>query len=449
MNVTYLASAALLVESDDATLLCDPWLVDGAFYGSWCHYPPLPFEPEAFDDVDCIYVSHIHPDHFDPATLERLDTDIPVVIHDYRWDYLKDEIEALGFEVVELAHDERTHLAGDLHINVFAADACDPELCGNYFGCDWVADADAEQGSTQVDSMAAIDDGDHVVVNMNDCPYPLAERSMRQIKDRYGEIDLVCHQYSAAQFYPQCMIDYTHEEKLEAKRRVIREKHELATEFIDLFDPDYYMPFAGEYVLAGSLAGLNEYTANPPREAARQWFERHVDPNDHQCVFLNAGEHLDLEAGAVSSPFEPVDRERERRYIEDVLSKRSFVYEDEPKPGRETLREYVPESYETLDRKRTEMGFETETNVLVSLRDDEYVHLSMNGGGYEFVRSPTFAKYEPYVRFEVDPRLLRRLFEGPHEAHWADAKIGSHLGIAKEPDVYERMLYECLGSFHT
>jgi len=132
--------------------------------------------PEDFDDLDYIYISHIHPDHFDPATLRRMDTDIPVLIHDYRWDYLRDAIEDLGFEVIELAHDDRTQLKGDVHINVLAADGCDPELCGNFFGCTWY-DTEAEKtGSTQVDSMAVIDDGDHVVVNTNDCPYPSSNR---------------------------------------------------------------------------------------------------------------------------------------------------------------------------------------------------------------------------------------------------------------------------------
>ena len=447
MKVSYLSSAAVLVETGDASLLCDPWLVDGAFYGSWCHYPPLSSEPEEFNDVDAIYISHIHPDHFDPATLRRMDKDIPVVIHDYRWDYLRDEIEELGFEVCELEHDSRTHIAGDLHINVLAADACDPELCGNYFGCSWV-EGNPELGSTQVDSLAAIDDGEHTVVNMNDCPYPMVETAMRQVKDRYGDIDLLCHQYSAAQFYPQCMTDYTHEEKLEARQEVILEKHEMATEFIDLFEPDYYMPFAGEYVLAGSLASLNEYTANPPRAAAKEWFEANVDSDDHRCVFLNSGEHIDLTTGRLSEPYEPVDPAEKRRYIEEELAERTLDYEDAPLPDAEELYDRIPEAYERFESNRQEVAYETDTTVLVSLLDDEYVELSLTGDGYDIVRDPDLDGYDGYVRVETDPRLLRRLLDGTESAHWSDAKIGSHLGISKQPDIYERQLYNCLGSFH-
>lgn len=447
MKVSYLSSAAILVETEDASLLCDPWLVDGAFYGSWCHYPPLDSDPEDFNDVDYIYISHIHPDHFDPATLRRMDSDIPVLIHDYRWDYLRDEIEELGFDVTELEHDSRMHLEGDLHINVLAADACDPELCGNYFGCSWV-EGNPELGSTQVDSLAAIDDGEHTVVNMNDCPYPLVEKSMRQVKDRYGDIDLLCHQYSAAQFYPQCMTDYSHEEKLEARQDVILEKHELATEFIDLMEPDYYMPFAGEYVLAGDLSPLNEYTANPPRAAALEWFESHIDPDEHQCVFLNSEEHIDLTTGEMSKPYEPVDQEEKWRYINEELADRSFTYEDEPKPDPEELYDRLPEAYEGFEENRQKVSFRTDTTVLVSLLDDEYVELPFDGEGYEIVRDPDLDQYDGYVKVDVDPRLLGQLLAGTDQAHWSDAKIGSHLGISKQPDIYERQLYNCLGSFH-
>ena len=447
MKVTYLSSAAIVVETENASLLCDPWLVDGAFEGSWAHYPPLPYDPEDFDEVDYIYISHIHPDHFDPNTLGRMDSDIPVLIHDYRWDYLKDEIEALGFDAIELDHNSRTHLVGDLHINILAADACDPELCGNYFGCSWV-DGSPELGSTQVDSLAAIDDGEYTVVNMNDCPYPMVERSMRQVKEGYGDIDLVCHQYSAAQFYPQCMRDYTHEEKLEAREEVILEKHELATEFIEIFDPDYYMPFAGEYVLAGDLAPLNQYTANPPRIEALRWFEDHVDPDDHQCVFLNTGEYLDLESGTVSKPYEPIDQKQKRQYIDDVLSKRTFTYQRDSMPDPETLRERIPAAYENFEDNRQTIEYETDTTALISLTGEEYIELTFEGDGYDFVSSPDLSRYDGYVKFDLDPRLLDRLLQGPEEVHWADAKIGSHLGISKQPDIYERQLYNCLGSFH-
>jgi len=449
MQVTYLESAAVLVEDENTSILCDPWLVDGAYYGSWAHYPDPDFEPEDFNHVDYIYISHVHPDHFDPATLERMDTDIPVLIHDYRWDYLKHAVEDLGFEAVELPHDERVHLSDDMHINILAADGCDPELCGNFFGCTWYDDAAETPGSTQVDSMAVIDNGEFTLVNTNDCPYPMAESGCRKIKDDYGHIDMVCHQYSAAQFYPQSMVDYSHEEKLAERDRVIREKHELAVNFVELFEPDYYLPFAGEYVLAGDLAHLNQYTANPPREQAAAFFEEHVDADEHQCVFLNSGEHFDMRTGEPSKPFEPLDQAEKQRYIEEVLAEREFDFESDPMPSAEELKAFVPDAYEHLEQKRQRIGYETETTVLVPLVDDVCAVVSMNGEGYEFVTDVDVDDYDGYVMLDVDPRLLKRLFRGPHHAYWADVKIGSHVRMRKEPDIYERGLYNCIGDFYT
>jgi UDP-MurNAc hydroxylase len=448
MQVTYLSSAAIYIEAEGVDVLCDPWLVDGAYYGSWCHYPEPAMGPEDFDDLDYIYISHIHPDHFDPATLRRMDKDVPVLIHDYRWDYLRDAIEELGFEVVELAHDDRTHLKGDVHVNVLAADGCDPELCGNFFGCTWYDDEAEKTGSTQVDSMAVIDDGDTVVVNTNDCPYPLVEPTCQQVKREYGDVDLLCHQYSAAQFYPQAVANYRHGKKLEERDRVIQEKHELALNFVELFEPEYYMPFAGEYVLAGDLADLNQYTANPPRAKAKAFFDEHTS-DDHECVFLNTGEYIDLDAGEVSAPYQPLDQTAKQQYVEEVLAERSFDYEADPVPTLEELEAYLPYAYESLESKREKIGFSTDTTVLVSLVEDAYLELSMNGEGYRVVRDVNTDDYDRWVKMDVDPRLLRRLFEGPHSAYWADAKIGSHVGISKEPDIYERGLYNCLGSFHT
>lgn len=447
MRVTYLGSAALFVETEDTEILCDPWLIDGAFFGAWSHYPPREYEPEDFDDVDYIYISHVHPDHYHKRSMDRLNDGIPVLIHDYRWDYLRESIEGQGFDVIELPHGERTQLEGDTHINILAADGCDPELCGNFFGCTWYDDEADTFGSTQVDSMGVIDDGEHTMVNTNDCPYPIAEQTCRKVAQRYDSIDILAHQYSAAQFYPQAMTQYDHDEMISERDRVIQEKQELALNFIDLFKPDYYLPFAGEYALTGHLAHLDQYTANPPRSEARAFFLDHVDSEKHEPVFLNSQEWIDVETGERSRPFQPVDQEARREYLENELAERSLTYEDQPQPSVEEFEERVPAAYESLESKRTSIEYETDTNVLVPFTDDTWLEVTMDGSGYSFIDPPDLDRTEGYVMLDTDNRLLEWLLDGDHHAHWADAKIGSHLSVRKEPDIYERGLYNCMGAF--
>ncbi|MDG0794600.1 MBL fold metallo-hydrolase [Cohnella ginsengisoli] len=134
MKVQYLKSASVLVEHEGVRVLCDPWLTDGIYYGSWYHYPPLEITPEDFSDVDYIYISHVHPDHLDPETLRRLPDHIPVLIANYKDRFVHRILKQCGFEqIIELQGHRPYRLADDFSIEVLGADFCDPALCGHSF----------------------------------------------------------------------------------------------------------------------------------------------------------------------------------------------------------------------------------------------------------------------------------------------------------------------------
>ncbi len=89
MKLTYHNSAAVVIQDNHTKILVDPWLRNGEYFGSWGIYPPYDFKPEEFDDIDFIYISHIHPDHCSPKTLSKLNKKIPILIHDFPEKYLK------------------------------------------------------------------------------------------------------------------------------------------------------------------------------------------------------------------------------------------------------------------------------------------------------------------------------------------------------------------------
>lgn len=453
MRLRHLKSSSVVVEAGETSVLCDPWLLDGAFYGAWAHYPPLSFEPEDYNDVDYIYVSHIHPDHCHDDTLERLDDDIPVLIHDYQSNFLRHNIEAHGFDVKELPHNERVHLGGDLHLNILGADNCNPEKCGQYFGCSWWMESETDgrtNGSTQIDSMGVFDDGETVLVNANDCRWPMSAGACGVVNEKYGDIDMLLMQYGAANFYPQCMADYTREEKLEARDEVAVEMLQDAESFVDVLEPDYYMPFAGSYVLAGDNAPLNEFVAVARRDDAKSHFEQsEAVPDDAECVLLNSEEYFDIDAERQSAPYDPIDERAKRRYIESELADRSFTFESDPMPDRATFEELIPAAYEHFETKREELGYESDTTVYLQLPDEAFAKISMAGEGVEFVGPDDYEAAEQYVRMDIDPRLLVRILQGPRYAHFNNAEIGSHIMFHKDPDVYERSLYYAMSFFHT
>ena len=73
MKFKFIGNAGgIFTGSKGTKILCDPWIVDGVFEGSWYNYPPLKTKLSDIQDVDGIYVSHIHPDHSSIKTLKKM-----------------------------------------------------------------------------------------------------------------------------------------------------------------------------------------------------------------------------------------------------------------------------------------------------------------------------------------------------------------------------------------
>ncbi|QLH76831.1 MBL fold metallo-hydrolase [Halosimplex rubrum] len=450
MELEFIKSATVRVEEGETEVLCDPWLIDGAYYGSWGHYPPVDFDIEEYNDVDYIYVSHIHPDHVHNKTFERFNTDIPILIHDFQFDFLKNNLENMGFDVIELKHNHRTHLGGALHINILAADNCNPDACGSFFGCDWLDDSTDGYGSSQIDTMAVFDNGDTSLVNINDCPYELSQSAARDVIDQYEDIDHLLLPYTGAGPYPQCFENLSIDEKRQEAKVKKQNYYKQAENYINLFEPTYYTPFAGTYVLTGDLADLNEYRGVPTRSEAAEYLRKSskVDSDEHECVLLNSQTTFNLETGIQTESFTPIDEDWLQKYISTELCDREFPYESTEQPTVDELKQYIPNAYERMEETRQQVGFKSDMDVIIELVGDHCARISMEGEGFEFVPQEIATQSEPYVKFSVDPRLLKQLLQGPRYAHWNNAEIGSHITYDRQPNRFERGLYYCMNFFH-
>lgn len=243
MKVTFIGHACILVESQGKHLLMDPWLVDPTYHGTWWHYPPLVHKPQDLPKLDYIYISHEHPDHFDPPTLQQLNKDAKIIIGNFRKKRFRDRIRACGYEdIVELDFAQEFACPGsDLRLRLVAPDR------------PWD------------DSAMLVKANGTTVFNVNDCH--LDDQTLARIGEE-EKIDLAFLTFTGASQYPGCF-DYPEEVKIQRWRASKMAHLEEFANWAKLVRAKSAVPAAGNFaLLSPDQLGLNTpHYVNTPAEA--------------------------------------------------------------------------------------------------------------------------------------------------------------------------------------
>ena len=148
IKVRYIYSACIVLETEDVKILCDPWVSEGVYDGSWYHYPKLENPIDVIGFTDLIYISHIHPDHYDPKFLKVYLAKYPktkIIIAPFQNNFLSKRMQ-----LDKIPHNIETNI-----------------LLGNTKL--WLIPN--ERAWFDVDSALLVEHKGHTVVNMNDNIY--------------------------------------------------------------------------------------------------------------------------------------------------------------------------------------------------------------------------------------------------------------------------------------
>lgn len=444
MKIVKLGSATVVVKTDDVNILCDPWLTDGIYYGSWCNYPPINLDDCDFNDIDYVYISHIHPDHFDPNTMDLLSKKTPVLIHKYHKKFLKANIERLGFKVIELDNGVPFELSKTTKISIYASDNCDPSICGKFFGCV----GPEIKGSMQLDSLCVIDDGISVLVNTNDCHYEISKNTLKVVKNLYPKIDMALVGYTRASLYPHCMMDFN---KHDMDLGIVHAKQlglSKAIQTLRVLQPDSYMPFAGTYIIGGREYKKNHNLSIPEiQDAVTEIQDKLAESNIIlNPVLLNFNETYDIQLCSQSAPYTPIDKEARVKYINNVAKHFPYDFDDDLLPNDDLLLDMFKVATNRLKGKQAELGFYEDINLLFDLPSGAFTLINLENGNLKKVAN--YKNLSNWYRFKLDPRLLARVLKGPKFANWNNIEIGALLDFSRNPDIYRKDVHILINSIH-
>ncbi len=412
-----------------SNILCDPWTNDGAFLGSWFHWPPVS-ESLAHELISqpCngIYISHLHPDHYDPKFLAKFvkhRPDVPIYIAEFAHQWLKRSIKAVVGDcarVVEIPSLRQIEVAPGLQLKLFAADTCNPIVCGVNIPCQ-VNSTSREGGG--IDSVGVFFADGSTVVNANDA---MGVRLVPKIAANIGTADLLMGHYGGASPYPQCFLDI--EDKKAAARKVIESACAVLISAADALQVKFIMPFAGQYVLGGRLSHLNSDRATLPLDQAVSYLQ---SITNREVISVVPFGEFDMSNNSKSQDYVEPDAEELSSYLSRI-SKEKFPYETDSlrnweNPQLDLIRAAQPilarNSFTRIEFSNSFVIGDGENWVTINL-DRSHTNSSVDVG-----KSP---KFENVTEILIPRELLRRLsnrkegFKGFTPMHWNQADVGSH-----------------------
>ena len=223
MNIKFYGHNCFVLSSKKTCLIIDPWFSnEGAFFGSWFQWPLnhqllKTLIKEIEGKKVFLYISHEHQDHFDIKTLKKIKPLIyKSIIPSYFDKYLKNQVEKIGYPVIELKDSEMYFFTSNDFIQLFTIDT-----------------------GVNHDSMALIKINNKTFLNQNDC----------KIFDRLNyfsskQINYYAVQFSGATWHPICY-EIDKKKKIQISKQKVNSKLIAIKNALKILQPEFYFPSAG------------------------------------------------------------------------------------------------------------------------------------------------------------------------------------------------------------
>jgi len=353
MKFNFIGNAGgIFTGSKGSRILCDPWIVDGVFEDAWYHYPPLNTKLSDIQDVDGIYVSHIHPDHYDERNFD-FPKNIPLIILNEGPNFLKKNLINKGYNNFIEAKDNETIEFKEFQLTLykpFTKHIFEESLIGNL-----------------IDSALVLENDGVTAINFNDNQPD--ENACSFLKNRFKNIDLAMLNYNSAGPYPSCFDNLTTEEKISENYRILKRNFDHLCNIIPILQPKSVLPFAGAYIIGGKNYYKNEYLGTTTWDECAEYLNENLKFNS-KVFCLRENQTYDIKNKKQLEKYEKLDVNEMKKYIQSLKDKK-YEYENDQMPDVSELKDNINlASTRFIDRVKR-FNIELKSNVYLKIENED------------------------------------------------------------------------------
>ena len=412
INVKYIYSACIVIRTPDLSILCDPWFTDGIFDGSWYQFPVCYSPIESIGDVDYIYISHIHPDHYDPV-------------------FLKKYFSVYGNKEVLIANHKNNYLYNKMKLDGISSFILEKPLSHEKTSIEIIPD---DTGSpSDIDSALIVKYWDnhrfHCVANANDIIFD--DKMRNEFASKTSETDILLCGYSAAGPYPHTYYDLDDPALPVAAEQLKQELFERYKLLIRAVDAKVNIPFAGKYLLGGKLSKHNQFRGIPDAVEV-------LDIDKCAIILSDNGGEIDtvnLQPSATRNlPYSQGDIDRRITEIQGKSFDYEHIISDKDIQKVPIIPLMKTAYYKAL--KKSQCDFDYYFVFQFGDENSILINTNKNNPQFEIHKKGLKDNKEPYSKIRIDLNYLFGLLVGLY--HWNNAEIGSHFEVRRKPDLYQR-----------
>ena len=284
----------IFLEGNNTSVLCDPWVTfDEESISGFYNFPKcaLTRAQVAALKPDFIYITHTHPDHYDPPTLKLFDLDTPILVADYLNNFTVRSVEKHGFTDVRIV----------------------PKVGGAALnGDDWIWVEPAEN-SPEVDSIAGLKIDGMTAMNANDNIFH--EGQCERLGIEIGGVDIGVFPSGAHGPFPMFFDNFSPDEKSSlAEERSLKLKNSFVN-YIKASKPKWVVPFAGGVISAGPKVYQYKYSGVKGRQEVVDYALKLVD---FEPIMLDEGNSYDFKTGQRHGEYADRTYDSETNYLETL-----------------------------------------------------------------------------------------------------------------------------------